>query len=81
MNAQNLLEKIGQMSATERFDMIYGPHKKFIEETLHCKILTLDAENYETAEEISTCYMVKDPRLGMTFLAVFQSTCEHIQEQ
>jgi hypothetical protein len=68
----NITEKLKNLCASDRFDVIYGPQKKNIEEELGCKILTMPIEQLNNLPDETTCFTVKDSRQGLTYLAIFQ---------
>ena len=69
----SITQQLRNLKATERFELLYGPQKKDIEQRLNCKILTLPLDLIGALPLGLLYLMVTDPSKDSSFLAVFKS--------
>ncbi len=72
MERNLLTERLKKLKATDRFEILYGPQKKNIEESLGCKILTMPLDQIGTLPREILYMMVTDQSRGSSYLAIFK---------
>lgn len=69
----SITEKLRNLKATERFELLYGPQKKDIEHRLNCKIFTLPLDLMGALPLGLPYLMVTDESKHSSYLAIFKS--------
>ena len=67
-----LTERLKKLKATDRFEILYGPQKRIIEESLGCRILTMPLDQIGTLPKELLYLMVTDRQRGSSYLAIFK---------
>jgi hypothetical protein len=67
-----LAEALKKLKSEERYDMIYGSHRKKIEKAMRCKILTMPLDQLGNISSGVLYFLVTDRYKGNSYLAVLQ---------
>ena len=78
MEAKSIIERLKELAASERFDVLYGPQKPHIEFATHCKILTLPLERLDSIPRHLIYFKVTDNTRGQSYLAVLQPSINNV---